>query len=221
MGAVRRFSLGVFILCSLAIPPAVMALDGQVVYAEGTVTVTGGGTSQDAGPGTKVSAGDTMTTGADGLAVIDLSNATQIKLRENTSLVVDAIGDTAQVSLTAGGVFTHILKRLAGSFSLRAGETGGGSARHGVLRSLRKNNRQPARRLAVRERRSRGRVGAVCKPARSGAGRPGNQHRRWNEADGASWVQMDARAELEYGPGRREPGGSHEPGSGLRGPSQP
>ncbi|MGO9409754.1 MAG: FecR domain-containing protein [Spirochaetia bacterium] len=123
MGAVRRFSLGVFILCSLAIPPAVMALDGQVVYAEGTVTVTGGGTSQDAGPGTRVSAGDTITTGADGLAVIDLSNATQIKLRENTSLVVDAIGDTAQVSLTAGGVFTHILKRLAGSFSLRAGET--------------------------------------------------------------------------------------------------
>jgi ferric-dicitrate binding protein FerR (iron transport regulator) len=123
MGAARQLSLGVLIFCSLAVPSAVMALDGQIAYTEGTVTVTNGGTSQDAGPGTKVSAGDTVTTGTDGLAVIDLSNATQIKLRENTSLVVDAIGDAAQVSLTTGGVFTHILKKLAGSFSLRAGET--------------------------------------------------------------------------------------------------
>jgi len=123
MDAARWLSLGVLISCSLAVPSAVMALDGQIIYTEGTVTVTNGGTSQDAGPGTKVSAGETVTTGSDGLAVIDLSNATHIKLMENTSLVVDAIGDATQVSLATGGVFTHILKKLAGSFSLLAGET--------------------------------------------------------------------------------------------------
>ena len=119
MGAVCRFAFGVFLVSALAFPAVIFALDGQVVYSEGTVTVTSGGASQDAGPGTKVSQEDTVTTGADGLAVIDLSNATQIKLRENTSVVVQAIGDDTRVSLTTGGLFTHVLRKLSGTFSVR------------------------------------------------------------------------------------------------------
>jgi ferric-dicitrate binding protein FerR (iron transport regulator) len=107
----------------MAVPPTLLALDGQVIYTEGTVTVTADSGPQDAAPGTKVSAGNTIATGADGLAVIDLSNGTQIKLREATSVVIAAIGDNTQVSLSSGALFTHILGKLTGSFSVRADNT--------------------------------------------------------------------------------------------------
>jgi len=120
MGAVRRHVLGVFLIAAVAAPTAVFALDGQVVYTEGAVSVTSGGSQQDAMPGTRLSEGDVDTTGADGLAVMDLSNATQVKLRENTRLVIEAIGDSTRVSLTTGSVFTRILGKLAGTYSVRA-----------------------------------------------------------------------------------------------------
>ncbi|MGA2613478.1 MAG: FecR family protein [Spirochaetia bacterium] len=119
MGAVRRLTLGALVISALAGPAAVFALEGQVIYTEGTVTVTSGGSSQDAGPGTRLSQGDLVTTGPDGLAVIDLSNATQLKLRESTSVVIDAIGSDTKVSLTTGAVFTRILGKLSGSFSVQ------------------------------------------------------------------------------------------------------
>ena len=112
--------LGALTISALACPVALSALDGQVVYTEGTVTVASGGSARDAGPGTKVAAGDVVATGPDGLAVIDLSNATQLKLRESTRVVIDAISSDTKVSLTAGSVFTRILGRLAGSFSVQA-----------------------------------------------------------------------------------------------------
>jgi ferric-dicitrate binding protein FerR (iron transport regulator) len=64
-----------------------------------------------------------VKTGSDGLAVVDLSNATQIKLRENTSIVVQAIGDDTRVSLTSGGLFTHVLRKLTGTFSVQVENT--------------------------------------------------------------------------------------------------
>ncbi len=120
MGAVRRHVLGVFLVAAMAAPAALFALDGQVIYTEGTVSVASGSSQQDAAPGTRLSEGDVVTTGADGFAVIDLSNATQVKLREDTRLVIEAIGDDTQVSLTAGSAFTRILKKLSGTFSVRA-----------------------------------------------------------------------------------------------------
>jgi len=113
----------VLLAVGAALPGALFALDGQVLYTEGTVTISGGGDSRDAGPGDKVSAGDVITTGPESLAVIDLSNATQLKLRENTSLAVDALGNDSKVSLTRGGLFTHVLKKLSGTFAVRADTT--------------------------------------------------------------------------------------------------
>jgi hypothetical protein len=55
MGAARRIALTALMISSLAVPAMIFALDGQVVYSEGTVTVTSGGASQDASPGMKVS----------------------------------------------------------------------------------------------------------------------------------------------------------------------
>ena len=113
----------VLLAVGAALPGTMFALDGQVLYTEGTVTISTGGDSRDASPGDKLSAGDVITTGQESLAVIDLSNATQAKLRENTSLSLDAIGNDTKVSLTRGGLFTHVLKKLSGSFSVRADTT--------------------------------------------------------------------------------------------------
>jgi ferric-dicitrate binding protein FerR (iron transport regulator) len=122
MGAARR--LAIIVLMISAIDPTVLfGLDGRVSYTEGTVTVTSGGISQDAAPGIRLSQGDVITTGADGVAVVDLSNATLIKLRENTRVVIEAIGDETRVSLTAGGLFSHVLKKLSGGFFVRADST--------------------------------------------------------------------------------------------------
>jgi hypothetical protein len=123
MGAFRIFLFTYLPLCLAIAAPTAFALDGEVTYTEGSVTVMSNGGSQDAGPGTRVSTGDTVITGADGLAVIDLSNATQVKLRENTSVVIAAIGDNTQVNLTAGSLFTRIVGKLAGRFSVRADNT--------------------------------------------------------------------------------------------------
>ena len=108
------------VACGVALPPALSALDGEIIYTEGTVTVSGNSGTRDAGPGAKISAGDKVATEADSLAIIDLSNATQIKLLERTSLVITAVGDNTQVSLSAGALFSRIVGKLAGGFSVRA-----------------------------------------------------------------------------------------------------
>ncbi|HVO37557.1 MAG TPA: FecR family protein [Spirochaetia bacterium] len=113
----------VLLAIGAALPGALFAVDGQVLYTEGTVTISTGSGSRDASPGDKLSAGDVITTGPVSLAVIDLSNATQAKLRENTSLAIEAIGNDTKVSLTRGGLFTHVLKKLSGTLSVRADTT--------------------------------------------------------------------------------------------------
>lgn len=118
MGAARRCAWGVMMLSAFVIPASVFALDGKLIYTEGTVTVTSGGSSQDAATGTKVSEGDSVTTGDGGLAVIDLSNATQIKLRESTTVVIQAIGSNTRVTLSTGGLFTKVVGKLSGRFSV-------------------------------------------------------------------------------------------------------
>ncbi|HTP58388.1 MAG TPA: FecR family protein [Spirochaetia bacterium] len=126
MEPIRGFLFMAIVALALIVPQAVAALDGKILYTEGTVTLTSGGAPQDAGPGATVSAGDVVSTGADGLAVVDLSNATQIKLRENTSVTIAALGGDTRVSLSAGALFTRILGKLAGNFSVQAGTTTAG-----------------------------------------------------------------------------------------------
>jgi ferric-dicitrate binding protein FerR (iron transport regulator) len=107
-------------------PFALSALEGQVVYTEGTVRLTSGAQTRDAAPGDTIGPGDLIATAAESLAVIDLSNGTMLKLREKTVLAVDAIGQAAAVSLKAGGVFTHILGKLTGTFSVRTDSAAAG-----------------------------------------------------------------------------------------------
>jgi ferric-dicitrate binding protein FerR (iron transport regulator) len=100
-------------------PSAVSALSAQVLYIEGDVTVRSGSQDREAAIGDSLGPGDVVTTGPSSLAVIDVGNATTLKLREKTVLALDSIGDRTAVTLTAGGVFTSIVRKLGGGFTVR------------------------------------------------------------------------------------------------------
>ncbi|HEY9595600.1 MAG TPA: FecR family protein [Spirochaetia bacterium] len=115
----RYFPL-ILLVALVGAPAALAALDGQVAYIEGSVSLSaGGGASVDAAIGDAFGDGAVFTTGAASLAILDLGNGTTVKLKEKTTLAVDSIGDAAAVSLRAGGVFTSIARKLVGSFTLR------------------------------------------------------------------------------------------------------
>ncbi len=110
-------------LLAVLLPASASALDGAVVYTEGAVTLRSGSGSHDAQIGDTIAQGDTIVTGPQALAVIDLANGTTLKLREKTTLAVDSIGEGTAVTLNSGGVFTSIAHKLTGTFSLKATHT--------------------------------------------------------------------------------------------------
>jgi ferric-dicitrate binding protein FerR (iron transport regulator) len=111
------------LLLACLLPAALSALNGQVVYTEGDVSIRSGAQTHDAVLGDSIGPGDVITTAAVSLAVIDLANGTILKLRPKTSLAIDSIGESTSVTLNAGGVFTHVLKKLTGQFSVRTETT--------------------------------------------------------------------------------------------------
>ena len=96
------------------------AISGRIVYLEGDVAVLSGGDSRSAQIGDAIQQGDTVSTAALSLAVLDLANGTTVKLREKTTLAIDTLGDSAAVTLKAGGVFTSIAHHLVGTFDVKA-----------------------------------------------------------------------------------------------------
>lgn len=110
---------GAIMLIGLVLPMTALAASGTIVFAEGDVSVQTGGNRRDAAIGDEVSAGDAIFTGPKSLAVIDLANSTTVKLKENTSLAINSIGDTTSVTLTTGAVFTSIARKLTGRFSVQ------------------------------------------------------------------------------------------------------
>jgi ferric-dicitrate binding protein FerR (iron transport regulator) len=123
MNIKRFFVLTCAVLLACLLPAALFALNGQVVYTEGDVSIRSGSQTHDAVLGDPLGPGDVITTAAESLAVIDLSNSTILKLRARTSLAIDSIGESTSVTLNAGGVFTHVLKKLTGQFSMRTATT--------------------------------------------------------------------------------------------------
>jgi ferric-dicitrate binding protein FerR (iron transport regulator) len=115
----RRAAAGLALFLALALPGAAFAASGTIVYAEGDVSLKNGSETREAAIGDPVGPGSVIVTGARSLAVIDLSNSTTVKLKEKTSLAIDSIGETTSVTLTAGGMFTSIARKLTGQFSVQ------------------------------------------------------------------------------------------------------
>jgi ferric-dicitrate binding protein FerR (iron transport regulator) len=106
---------------SCGVPAALAALNGQLLYTEGDVSIRSGAEQHEAVIGDRLGAGDIVETGAQSLAVIDLANNTTVKLRERTSIAIDSLGEETVVNLRSGGAFANIARKLAGHFSVRTG----------------------------------------------------------------------------------------------------
>ena len=92
---------------------AALSADSLITYSEGVVTVIRGSSRLSGEIGLSLLRGDTVETGPDSLAVLELENRGTLKLRENTSVVLSDLGDDISVSLSAGGLFSRI-RRLSG-----------------------------------------------------------------------------------------------------------
>jgi len=89
------------------------AAESFIDYTEGSVEVVRNGTAFDGEIGLELLRGDTVRTGSDGLAVLNLEDRGSLKLRENTVVVLSDLGREMSVELTRGGLFSKI-RRLAG-----------------------------------------------------------------------------------------------------------
>ncbi len=112
----------VLALAAAALSPGLQqaaALEGRVVYADGEVAVLRGARELAAEVGMPVSAGDSVRTGADGTAIVELAGQGELKLRENTTVALDSLGERSSVSLSAGGLFARVVRRMTGRFLVR------------------------------------------------------------------------------------------------------
>lgn len=90
-----------------------LAQEATLVYLEGVVTVTRRGTSREADFGTELEIGDLVRTGANSTAVITTDRGDELKMRGETSLVIEEIAQSSRLRLNSGGLFAKV-KRLAG-----------------------------------------------------------------------------------------------------------
>ena len=116
---VRKRTVSVLAFLFLLGLPALFAANGTIMYTEGDVSLRSGSETRDAAIGDEVGPGSVIVTGPKSLAVIDLTNATTLKLREKTSLAIDSIGESTSVTLTAGAVFTTVARKLTGRFAVQ------------------------------------------------------------------------------------------------------
>lgn len=90
-----------------------------VSWIEGDVTILHNGSIVPAEIERELSLGDRITTGPDSLAILEIDGRGTLKLREDSSLVLEALDEDISVGLLSGGLFSKI-RRLAGrGFNVR------------------------------------------------------------------------------------------------------
>lgn len=115
MKSVRcRFAPFASICLLFGLSVAVSAQDGRVEYVEGEVWIDSSGTREVADFGSPVSAGDLVTTGSDGIAIVTVGSGAQIKLRENTVVEIHEAISSGSVDLRQGGIFARVSRSVAG-----------------------------------------------------------------------------------------------------------
>lgn len=103
-----KYAVFVFFLTSAA-----LSAESMIAYMEGSTVVKRGVTDIRGEIGMSLLRGDIVETGRDSLAILELEGRGTLKLREDTSIVLDNLGDQMSVSLSIGGLFSRI-RRLAG-----------------------------------------------------------------------------------------------------------
>ncbi len=92
---------------------AALSAGSIVSYLEGETVILRGNTRITGEIGLVLLEGDRIETGPDSLAILELEGRGVLKLRENSSLQLNDLGDNMSVSLSLGGLFSRI-RRLSG-----------------------------------------------------------------------------------------------------------
>ena len=95
------------------------ALAGEFSYLDGEVSLIRSGDEQEAEIGMALMQGDVVTTGPESLAIINVEGQADLKLRENTRLLMDTLGDSFSATLSQGGVFSRVSKSLRRKYEIR------------------------------------------------------------------------------------------------------
>lgn len=110
------------VLLLMMMVPLAASAEAVIVYVEGLVSVIdSNGTEFEAFIGDTVAQDEFVGTGADGYAVIELNDATTIKLQGNTTVSMDSLSTSAAVTVSDGGVLAQLRAR-AGSLAGRSME---------------------------------------------------------------------------------------------------
>ena len=103
-----------FTVALMLIAGALFATDVlRIEYTEGDVWVESGGQRMFADFGTDLSPGDLVITGENGVAIVRVSESSQIKLRENTTVALDDVAGGGSVELRQGGLFARARRVVA------------------------------------------------------------------------------------------------------------
>ena len=86
------------------------AYSGKISYIQGDVNLNSGGKNVKASKNSEVQAGDTVTTGAQSLTIIDMGDGAQLKLNEKSTLKIPP-KEEGTIILSAGSVFSKIPKQ--------------------------------------------------------------------------------------------------------------
>ena len=98
---------------------SLFALTESVEYIEGDVFLTHEGETEYADFGSPIFQDDLITTEADSLAVIRLSDGTALKIRENTIIRIAVLSDSAAIDLHEGSFFSKVTKQLVGRYTVK------------------------------------------------------------------------------------------------------
>ena len=95
------------------------ALAGEFSYVDGDVSLIRLGNEREAAIGMVLMQGDVVRTGSESMAIISVEGQADLKLRENTRLQMDTLGDNIAATLTQGGVFSRVSKSLRRRYEIR------------------------------------------------------------------------------------------------------
>ena len=116
----RRLQAYLFVFFLLILTTGILEAQAIATYVLGDVSIQRGSTRITADIGMDLEEGDTVHTGADGLAIISIDGRADLKMRENSVLTLDDIGERITVDLDRGGLFSRVRSAVGRNFNVRA-----------------------------------------------------------------------------------------------------
>jgi ferric-dicitrate binding protein FerR (iron transport regulator) len=111
---VKIFVLSLVLLLNVTITAEVWI----IAYIEGETEILREGAREIADFGSQLQPGDTVSTGAASLAILESSRGSTIKMKENTRLRLDNLEKDVEVHLQRGGVFSRIARLFKDTFTV-------------------------------------------------------------------------------------------------------